>query len=105
MPQSTQPAQGRKAKPNKPRADFPLFVHASGKWAKTIKGRTHYFGRWADPEGALQDYLDKKDNLYAGRTPQALAGLDLAHLCSRFMDSKEIDLDSGKLSPRTFMEQ
>jgi hypothetical protein len=44
------------SKPQKPSADFPLFAHGSGKWAKKIDGRLRYFGRWEDPDGALRDY-------------------------------------------------
>jgi hypothetical protein len=44
------------AKPHKPSPDFPLFPHATGRWAKKIKGKMHCFGRWGDPEGALREY-------------------------------------------------
>jgi integrase len=54
---STPPAVPDKpAKPSKPSPDFPLFPHATRRWAKKIKGEMHYFGRWDDPEGALQEY-------------------------------------------------
>ena len=64
-------ANSTKQKPDKPRPDFPLYPHASGKWAKTIRGKAYYFGTWADPEGALREYLEDRDDLYAGRTPKS----------------------------------
>jgi hypothetical protein len=43
----------KRTKPNKPHADFRLFAHARGKWAKKVRGRMYYFGTWDDPNGAL----------------------------------------------------
>ena len=102
MAKSTQ--HNSKHKPQKPRPDFPLYAHASGKWAKTIRGKCHYFGRWEDPEGALREYLDQKDDLYAGRILGAKGGTTIREVCNMFIASKRVDLDAGRLSPRTFVE-
>lgn len=45
-----------RSKPAKPNPEFPLFPHATGRWAKKIRGKLHYFGPWADPDGALAKY-------------------------------------------------
>ncbi len=57
-------------KPAKPRLDFPLFAHATGRWAKKIRGKLYYFGKWADPDAAPQRYVEERDDLYAGRKPR-----------------------------------
>src|SRR5438552_13688764 len=95
----------RPAKPNKPRPDFPLFPHATGRWAKKIRGKMHYFGPWADTDGALAKYLSEKDALHAGWTPQPDAGaVTVKELANRFLNAKQALLDSGELSPRTWVE-
>jgi integrase len=94
-----------KARPTKPYADFPLFPHATGRWAKKIRGRFHYFGPWSDPDGALKSYLEQKDDLHAGRTPQAtLERLTLFTLCGRFLTTKKQMMDAGELSSRTYAD-
>ena len=95
-------AKRKRVKPTKPRPDFPLYAHAVGKWAKTIRGKGYYFGRWEDPEGALREYLDAKDDLYAGRVPGTKGGVSLREVCNKFIASKRVDFDAGRLTPRTF---
>lgn len=92
-------------KPAKPYPDFPLFPHATRRWAKKIRAKLHYFGRWDDPDGALQRYLDQKDDLYAGRTPRVAAdGLMVRDLLNRFLTSKRDLVNTGELAPRSFAD-
>ena len=92
-------------KPKKPRADFPLTPHPNGRWCKRIRGRLHYFGRWDDPDGALVEYLEQKDDLYAGRVPRrSQDALDLAYALDHFLSSKKADLQEGRIVPRTYWE-
>ncbi len=99
------PVGGKPAKPEKPRPDFPLFPHASGKWAKAVRGKTYYFGRWNDPHGAESEYLAVADDLHAGREPRPKSnagGPTLRETCNAFMRAKRIKMDAGSLSPRSF---
>jgi integrase len=96
------PAPG---KPAKPYPDFPLFSHATRRWAKKIRGKVHYFGPWEDPDGALAKYLEEKDALHAGRKPRAdPEALTVKDLANAFLNHKKALLDAGELSPRTWQD-
>jgi integrase len=89
-------------KPEKPRPDFPLFPHASGTWAKKIRGKMHYFAPWDDPAGAERKYNEQKEALHAGRKVREDAGgYTVKQLCNDFYDAKEVLVGSGELTPRT----
>ena len=103
MSQSTRSVP--KNKPAKPYADFPLFPHATRRWAKKIRGKLHYFGPWADADGALRKYLDQKDDLHAGRTPRASGdGLTVRDLLNRFLTTKRHLVDTSELTERSFAD-
>src|SRR5262249_31680824 len=91
----------------KPRLDFPLFPHATGRWAKKVRGKLHYFGKCVDdPKGvaALAIWLEQKDDLLAGRKPRSKSDGDvtLADLINGFLNHKRERVDSGELAIRTW---
>jgi integrase len=113
------------AKPAKPYPDFPLFPHATGRWAKKIRGRFAFFGPWADPQAALTRYLAQRDELYAGRVPRANGGapapqagpsglvgangtappgVTLRDLANHFLTAKQRRLASGEMGRRSFAD-
>ena len=47
-------------KPAKPQG-FPLFAHASGQWAKKVKGKVYYFGPWSRPDAALKRWKAERE--------------------------------------------
>jgi integrase len=104
---STAPSRPRKAaKPKKPHADFPLFPHANGQWAKKVRQKMHFFGVWADSQAALQRWVEEKDDLLAGRVPRCRAGVVtgpvLRDLVNRFLTTKAMLRDNGELSAYTW---
>jgi integrase len=101
---STVPAiTGKPSKPAKPRPDFPLYAHATGRWAKKIRGKLYYFGAWDDPQGAEDSYLKQKDALHAGRKPRPeTEGVTLKSLCNQFLNAKQSLVDSGELTQRSW---
>jgi len=92
-------------KPNKPYADFPLFPHATKRWAKKIRGKMHYFGPWDDPDAALKKYKEQKDDLHAGRKPCPDAeAITVKELANAFLNHKRAILETGELSPRMWAD-
>jgi integrase len=108
MPAKPTRRSGRGKAAAKPHPDFPLFPHATHRWAKKIHQKLHYFGPTAgDPKGqaALERWLEQKDDLLAGRTPRAKAdGLTVANLCNHFLTAKRHLTQTGEISTRTFAD-
>lgn len=105
---SKAPSETPAPKIQKPRPDFPLFPHATGRWAKKVKGKMLYFGKVADDplgEKALETWLDQKDAILAGRKPRVPgAGYSVRNAVNDFLNAKRVLLQSGELTPRTFAE-
>src|SRR5215831_3342218 len=96
-PHPTAPAPS--VKPAKPYPDFPLFPHATRRWAKKIRGKLHYFGPWEDPDGALAKYLAEKDALHAGRSPRPdPEGLTVKQAVNKFLIAKAASRDQGEIA-------
>lgn len=106
----------RLERPKKPYPGFPLTPHPGGKWQKKIRGKIHYFGRWAESkkgewvrtkrdgwEDALEAYKRVADDLHAGRTPRAdTGGVTVRDLCNSFDRAKQRKLDAGEITQRTY---
>ena len=91
------------AKPSKPYPDFPLFPHATRRWAKKIRGTMHYFGPWDDPDGALKKYLEQKDAPHAGwKVREESDGRTVKDLCNRYLNHEQTKRDAGEIAPRTW---
>lgn len=98
------PPQRTKKQSVKPNPDFPLFQHATGRWAKKIRGRLHYFGPSDEPQAALEEWLRVKDDLLAGRPRPGKVNdlLTVGLLCDHFLNAKRVALEIGELSSRTW---
>ena len=101
MPHSTQSKSVRK--PPKPYKDFPLFPHATKRWAKKIRGKMYYFGPWADPDGALKRFKEQRERLYSD-TPQPTStdNVTVRFLVNAFLTAKKNRVDSGELAQRSW---
>jgi integrase len=95
-------------RPSKPYPDFPLYAHATKRWAKKINGKLYYFGPWDDPDAALKKYTAERDDLYAGRKPQqasaGVSGKRIADLVNEFLSSKRLMVDGGELTARSWRD-
>lgn len=106
MPKKNSITASSTGKPTKPTPDFPLFPHATGRWAKKIKGRLVYFGPWSDPQAALEKYDQQKDDLHAGRKPKHddPDHGTIKELCNGFLRAKRSMVDSGELTERSWQD-
>jgi integrase len=94
-----------KSPPKKPYPAFPLFPHANGWWCKKVRGKLHYFGKWADPDTALRKYLEQRDALHAGKKPRDPADeFTVKNLCNEFLNAKQALVDSGELTNRSWQD-
>ncbi len=98
-------------KPRKPYAEFPLFAHQNGQWAKKIKGKQWFFGVWSDPDTALAKYLDEVDEIQAGRDPRKTGvvrvssnELSVSDLCNLFLERQQSRVASGEITSRHFSD-
>jgi integrase len=90
-------------RPKKPFATYPLFAHANGQWAKKILGKTHYFGKWADPNAARDKYKAEHAYLFAGEEPPIVNGT-VASVVRAFLDTKATAVATGDLAQRSYDE-
>lgn len=121
MAKSITSNEARKPKPDKPYAGFPLFPHASGRWAKKVRQKTHFFGRWgntvlgevvpvddidASARVALGELNRQWPYLSEGRTapPVGVEGCTIRSLCNLFLTEKQSRIANGELTQYSFNE-
>ena len=90
-------------KPAKPYPDFPLFPHGTGRWAKKIRGKLHYFGKWDNWQDALTLYQKQAGDLHAGRKPREdTGGATIKDLVNHFLIAKQHLVDTREIVQRTW---
>jgi integrase len=90
-------------KPQKPYPDFPLFPHATGRWAKKIRSKLHYFGKWDNWQDALSLYQKQAADLHAGRKPREnTGGATIKDLVNHFLIAKKHLVDTREIVQRTW---
>lgn len=92
-------------------AKIPLFLHASGQWAKKIKGKTWYFG--TDLQAALERYAMERLHLEAGvdirnlpppKPIEPIQGIGLGEGIDLFLSACEAKVARGELSKLSLID-
>jgi len=90
-------------RPAKPYPEFPLYAHSRGYWCKTYQGKKYNCGPWDDPQAALRRWEEIRNALEVGNDPCPKSGsLNVDRLVNAFLDSKDLQVQAGDLSPATF---
>ena len=90
-------------RPAKPYKEFPLYAHSRGYWCKTYQGKKYNCGPWDDPQAALRRWEEIRNALEVGNDPCPKSGsLNVDRLVNAFLDSKDLQVQAGDLSPATF---
>ena len=82
-----------------PTPTFPLCPY-TGRWAKKIRGKFHYFGPWSDPHGALAATTSRRTTWKPGGSRGGQTGVtdpDRQADGGLFLDAKEINVQSGEM--------
>lgn len=97
-------AKRPRRKPSKPFPSFPLTAHPNGQWCKKILGKLHFFGVWADPDAAHQNYLRIAEDLHAGRDPSPAAEgeFTVKELGNQFLAYQMQRVETGQIGGRWF---
>lgn len=112
MPKVTSSRAGKKA------GEFPLFEHRNGQWAKKRLGKLFYFGKASNgKEAAMREYRATWDYILehgvkpsvqvSQPTPEPEAEpeqLTVKQLCNLFLNDKQQLVQSGEISPRTWVD-
>lgn len=121
MAKSIRSNEPSKPKSLKPYGGFPLFPHASGRRAKKIRQKTHFFGRWgntvlgevvsvdnveASASEALGEFNRQWPYLSEGKTPPPVnaGGCTVRDLCNLFLTEKQSRIENGELTQHSFNE-
>lgn len=93
--------QSANSKPKKPYPTFPLTPHPNGQWCKKIRGQVHFFGVWADPKTALDEYTRQASDLHAGRKPRRIRDCDptLRDVANHYLACQQEKAKRGLITP------
>jgi integrase len=112
-------ALAKSVRPPKPYKKYPLYAHPSGRWAKKILGKFHYFAKWGQIRDgqmerlpgdgwreALELYEAQSADLHAGRKPAAhkTKTPTIADLCNEFLAEQERRQSAGEIGRQMFAD-